>query len=116
MRALQSGRAVFCEWPLGANVAEAEQMANLAAERKLRTAVGLQARDGLHVVRAREPVERGEGVAVVVEGTVADDQRVSRGAAGDDHERDGRFPPELGGDRLEIRLGRYLRLCSTERL
>src|SRR6267378_6472365 len=40
MRALNAGRAVFCEWPLGANVAEAEQMANLAKERGVRTAVG----------------------------------------------------------------------------
>src|SRR5712691_181400 len=59
MRALQSGRAVFCEWPLGANVAEAEQMAHLAAERKLRTAVGLQARSDPTLMYARELVEQG---------------------------------------------------------
>src|SRR6202171_3749005 len=28
-RALQAGKAVFCEWPLGADVAEAERMNNL---------------------------------------------------------------------------------------
>jgi predicted dehydrogenase len=59
MRALHTGRAVFCEWPLGANVAEAEQMANLAAERSLRTAVGLQARSDPTLMYARELVEQG---------------------------------------------------------
>src|SRR5207247_9091611 len=59
MRALQAGRAVFCEWPLGANVAEAEQMANLAKERGLRTAVGLQARSDPTLMYARELVEPG---------------------------------------------------------
>src|SRR5712691_10958012 len=30
MPALRAGKAVFCEWPLGANLAEAEEMAGLA--------------------------------------------------------------------------------------
>ena len=30
MAGLKAGKAVFCEWPLGANLAEAEEMANLA--------------------------------------------------------------------------------------
>jgi predicted dehydrogenase len=59
MRALQAGQAVFCEWPLGANVAEAEQMANLAAQRSLRTAVGLQARSDPTLMYARELVQQG---------------------------------------------------------
>ncbi len=37
MAALQAGKAVFCEWPLGATLAEAEEMAGLAAQRSLRT-------------------------------------------------------------------------------
>ena len=44
MQALEAGKIVFCEWPLGANLAEAEEMASLANARALRTAVGLQAR------------------------------------------------------------------------
>src|SRR5579885_1363762 len=43
-RALRAGKHVYCEWPLAANLAEAEQLAGLAAERSLSTAVGLQAR------------------------------------------------------------------------
>src|ERR687897_3886461 len=41
MAALRAGKDVFCEWPLGANLAEAEEMAGLARERSLRTMVGL---------------------------------------------------------------------------
>ena len=33
MAGLQAGKAVLCEWPLGANLAEAEEMAGLARQR-----------------------------------------------------------------------------------
>src|SRR5205823_1368607 len=59
MKALQAGKAVFCEWPLGRNVEEAERMANLAAERSVRTAVGLQARSDPTLMYARELVQQG---------------------------------------------------------
>jgi len=59
MKALQAGKHVFCEWPLGRTVAEAEQMASLAKERQLRTAVGLQARSDPVLMYARELVEQG---------------------------------------------------------
>ena len=42
--ALAAGKAVYCEWPLGRDVAEAEAMVALAAEKRVRTVVGLQAR------------------------------------------------------------------------
>lgn len=42
--ALEAGKIVYCEWPLGRNVAEAEQMAALAAQRGARSVAGLQAR------------------------------------------------------------------------
>jgi predicted dehydrogenase len=42
--ALAAGKMVYCEWPLGRNLAEAEYMAALAAARGVRTAIGLQAR------------------------------------------------------------------------
>jgi predicted dehydrogenase len=42
--ALAAGKAVYCEWPLGRDLDEARAMAVLAAERGVRTVVGLQAR------------------------------------------------------------------------
>ncbi|KAL3298824.1 nad-binding rossmann fold oxidoreductase family protein [Colletotrichum asianum] len=42
--ALKAGKAVFSEWPLARNVAEAEYLANLAADKDVRTLVGLQGR------------------------------------------------------------------------
>lgn len=44
LAALDAGKAVFCEWPLGRDLDEARAMASLAAERSVRTVVGLQAR------------------------------------------------------------------------
>jgi predicted dehydrogenase len=58
-RALEAGKAVFCEWPLGATRAEAEAMANLANARGSRTAVGLQARSDPALMYARELIQQG---------------------------------------------------------
>jgi predicted dehydrogenase len=57
--ALEAGKAVYCEWPLGATLAEAEEMASLAAARSLATAVGLQARSDPAFMYARELVQQG---------------------------------------------------------
>jgi len=42
--AIGAGKAVYCEWPLGRDVDDARAMAALAAEQRVRTVVGLQAR------------------------------------------------------------------------
>jgi predicted dehydrogenase len=42
--ALAAGKAVYCEWPLGRDLADARAMAALAAEQGVRTIAGLQAR------------------------------------------------------------------------
>ena len=42
--ALDAGKAVYCEWPLGRDLDDARAMAALAAKQAARTVVGLQAR------------------------------------------------------------------------
>ena len=59
MSALEAGKAVYCEWPLGATVAEAEDMANLARVHSVSTAVGLQARSDPTHMYARELIQQG---------------------------------------------------------
>ena len=56
---LQAGKPVFCEWPLGANLAEAEEMAGLARQRSLKTMVGLQGRSDPTILYARDLVQQG---------------------------------------------------------
>src|SRR2546422_801419 len=59
MAGLQAGKPVFCEWPLGANLAEAEEMAGLASQRSVKTVVGLQARSDPTILYARDLVQGG---------------------------------------------------------
>jgi predicted dehydrogenase len=59
MAGLQAGKAVFCEWPLGATLAEAQEMAGLARQRSLKTIVGLQARSDPAILYARDLVQSG---------------------------------------------------------
>ena len=42
--ALEAGKNVYCEWPLGATTKEAEELAALARKMKVHTMVGLQRR------------------------------------------------------------------------
>jgi predicted dehydrogenase len=42
--AIEAGKMVFCEWPLGNGLAEAEELAAVAEAQGIRTFVGLQAR------------------------------------------------------------------------
>jgi predicted dehydrogenase len=59
MAGLQAGKPVFCEWPLGANLAEAEEMAGLARQRSLKSMVGLQGRSDPTILYARDLVQQG---------------------------------------------------------
>jgi predicted dehydrogenase len=59
MAGLQAGKAVFCEWPLGATLAEAEEMAGLARQRALKTVIGLQGRSDPAILYARDLVQGG---------------------------------------------------------
>jgi predicted dehydrogenase len=59
MPALEAGKHVFCEWPLGANLAEAQEMAALARAKGVVTAVGLQGRQDPALTYVRELHEEG---------------------------------------------------------
>jgi predicted dehydrogenase len=56
---LKAGKPVFCEWPLGRTLAEAEEMAGLARQRSLKTIVGLQARSAPAILYARDLIRAG---------------------------------------------------------
>ena len=57
--ALQAGKHVYCEWPLGRTTAEAVELADLAKANGLATAVGLQARVNPTIMYLRELVAAG---------------------------------------------------------
>lgn len=57
--ALEAGKHVYCEWPLGANTKEAEELAALARKKKLRTMVGLQRHASPAYLYLRELVRDG---------------------------------------------------------
>jgi predicted dehydrogenase len=59
MAGLQAGKSVCCEWPLGKDLAEAEEMAGLARQRSLKTIVGLQGRSDPTILYARDLVKEG---------------------------------------------------------
>lgn len=58
--ALEAKKDVFVEWPLAANLREAEELTALAKAKGVKTIVGLQARQDSSVRRAREIVQSGE--------------------------------------------------------
>ena len=57
--ALEAGKHVYCEWPLGRTTAEAVELAALARPKGLVTAVGLQARVNPAMMHMKELVEAG---------------------------------------------------------
>ncbi len=57
--ALEAGKHVYCEWPLGRTTAEAVELAALAKARGLITAIGLQARVNPAVMHLKELIAAG---------------------------------------------------------
>ncbi|KII85247.1 hypothetical protein PLICRDRAFT_178983 [Plicaturopsis crispa FD-325 SS-3] len=57
--AIEAGKDVFVEWPLGHDLGEARELERFAREKGVRTIVGLQARQGAAVRKAKELVESG---------------------------------------------------------
>ena len=57
--ALKASKHVFCEWPLGANLAETVEMRDLAQAQKVRHMIGLQARGAPVFNQVKELVAEG---------------------------------------------------------
>jgi predicted dehydrogenase len=57
--ALDAGKAVYCEWPLGNGLREAETLAALAKEKSVLAVTGLQARSAPSVAYVRDLIEQG---------------------------------------------------------
>src|SRR5436190_4999042 len=69
--ALAAGKAVYCEWPLGRDLEDAQAMAALAAEQGVHTVVGLQARQAPAIEFVQELLRAGyvgEGLATTMVG------------------------------------------------
>src|SRR5260221_12605652 len=57
--ALSAGKAVYCEWPLGNGLHEAETLAALAKKKGVLAVAGLQARSAPSVAYVRDLIEQG---------------------------------------------------------
>jgi predicted dehydrogenase len=57
--ALDAGKHVYCEWPLGRTTAEADELTALAKAKGVTTAIGLQARVNPAVMHMKELLEGG---------------------------------------------------------
>src|SRR5438093_2655844 len=57
--ALEAGKHVYTEWPLGLTTAEAEELAALARSKGVQTVVGLQARVSPALLYLKEQLEAG---------------------------------------------------------
>src|SRR5204862_2669398 len=57
--ALDAGKAVYCEWPLGNGLKEAETLAALAKKKGALAVAGLQARSAPSVAYVRDLVDQG---------------------------------------------------------
>lgn len=59
LAALQAGKHVYCEWPLGRDLAETEELAAAARNAGVCVALGLQARRNPAALRARDLIANG---------------------------------------------------------
>src|SRR2546423_2132453 len=57
--ALDAGKAVYCEWPLGNGLTEAETLAAVAKKKGVLAVAGLQARSSPAVAYVRQLIEQG---------------------------------------------------------
>jgi predicted dehydrogenase len=99
--ALQAGKHVYCEWPLGRTTAEAVELSALAKANRLVTAIGLQARVNPAVMHMKELIDNGYlGDIMAVHVSVIRDGVLSRPS-----NRTWQRDVELGANTLTIATG-----------
>jgi predicted dehydrogenase len=59
LAALAAGKHVYCEWPLGRDVAESQELLDASIKAGVHTAIGLQSRANPAIRRARSLIEAG---------------------------------------------------------
>ncbi len=101
MDALNAGKHVYTEWPLGQTTAEAREMADLAQAKGLRNMVGLQSRANPAILYAKELVESGY-VGEVMSCHVS---RIAEGALQRSSDRTWQRDKDLGANTLTISCG-----------
>ena len=99
--ALNAGKHVYTEWPLGQTTAEAREMADLAVAKGLRNMVGLQSRANPAILYAKELVESGY-VGEVMSCHVS---RIAEGGLQRLSDRTWQRDKELGANTLTISCG-----------
>ncbi len=110
MASLREGKHTFTEWPLGRTTAEAIEMAEVAHQKGVRTAVGLQARANPAIVHLRNLVANGYvGRVMTCHVRLMRDGVLSR-----DSTRTWQRDNELGAHTLTIACGHTIdALCSV---
>jgi predicted dehydrogenase len=99
--ALEAGKHVYCEWPLGRTTQEAMELTALAKANRLVTAIGLQARVNPAVMYLKELIESGYlGSIMAVHVSVIRDGVLSRPS-----NRTWQRDVELGANTLTIAAG-----------
>jgi predicted dehydrogenase len=104
MAALEAGKHVYTEWPLGANLQEAEKMADLALRKGVRTMVGLQGRCSPVYLTLKELIEEGYAGEVLAVNMVSFGSGVLERTSDRTWQRDNR----LGATTLTIAFGHII--------
>ena len=101
MEAINAGKHIYTEWPLGRTTAEAQEMADLAQAKGVRNMVGLQSRANPSILYAKELVESGY-VGEVMSCHVS---RIAEGTLERASDRTWQRDAELGANTLTISCG-----------
>ena len=110
MASLRAGKHTFTEWPLGRTTAEATEMAEVARQQGVRTAVGLQARANPAIVHLRNLVADGYVGRVMT----CHVRLMREGVLSRDSGRTWQRKDELGAHTLTIACGHTIdALCSV---